>query len=254
MNSSTRIFIVGHPGAGKALLAKTIAERLGWHYIDADTGLEYFSGLSMNEMLGELGTKNFLNCQKNVLTSLLKREHIVVTTDATIACHDEISQLLSDEHVIYLQVNLPIQMKRLAKSQQPFLLDDMLEKFLQKLHVQRNHLYEKMATLKINSNDHNLEAHVDSVLQLLASSIDKPSSALNITERCFYHKQSHELTQLTEQQANCLKLLAQGKTSKEIAKRLSISFRTVEANMAKIMQILGCSSSKELIALYHQKP
>ncbi|MDR3502061.1 MAG: hypothetical protein P4L79_05710 [Legionella sp.] len=38
MNPSTRIFIIGHPGAGKALLAKTIAENLGWNYIDADSG------------------------------------------------------------------------------------------------------------------------------------------------------------------------------------------------------------------------
>ncbi|MFJ1268389.1 shikimate kinase [Legionella lytica] len=60
MNSSTRIFIVGHPGAGKALLARTIAENLSGNYIDADLGLEYFFGLSVNEVLGEQGAKNFL--------------------------------------------------------------------------------------------------------------------------------------------------------------------------------------------------
>lgn len=252
MSSDTRIFIVGHPGAGKALLAKTIAENLGWNYIDADSGLEYFSGLPINEILGEQGTKNFLNCQKNILASLLTREHIVVTTDASIVCHDEIFHLLRDEQIIYLQVNQAIQITRLAKNQQPFLLEGTLEEFLKKLHEQRNHLYEELSTFKIDSNDHNLQAHVNSVLQLIASSIEK--APFNTIERVFYHKQSHELTHLTEQQANCLKLLAQGQTSKEIAKLLNISFRTVEANIAKIMHILGCSSSKELIALYHQKP
>lgn len=85
MNSSTRIFIIRHPGAGKALLAKTIAENLRWNYIDADSGLEYFFGLPISEVLREQGTKNFLNSQRNILTALLKREHIVVTTDANIS-------------------------------------------------------------------------------------------------------------------------------------------------------------------------
>ncbi len=255
MSISARIFIVGHPGAGKALLAKTIAERLGWNYVDADTGLEYLSGLPIDEILGDQATNHFLNCQKNILATLLQREHIVVTTDASIVCDEEIINLLRAEHVIYLQVSLPVQITRLAKNQQP-LLGGSLEEFLQKLHVQRNHLYEKIATLNIDSNDSNLESHVNSVLHLVSSSmhLKHPSTALNASELAFYHKQSHELIHLTEQQAKCLKLLAQGKTSKEIAKLLSISFRTVEANLAKVMLALGCTSSKELIALYHQRP
>ncbi|WP_133135955.1 hypothetical protein [Legionella rowbothamii] len=41
MNSDTRRFIVGHPGAGKILLTKTISENLGWNYIDADEQVIY---------------------------------------------------------------------------------------------------------------------------------------------------------------------------------------------------------------------
>jgi len=33
MSQIKRIFIVGHPGAGKALLAKALAEKLGWRSI-----------------------------------------------------------------------------------------------------------------------------------------------------------------------------------------------------------------------------
>lgn len=60
--------------------------------------------------------------------------------------------------------------------------------------------------------------------------------------------------QLGTQQALCLKHLAQGKSAKEIARELHISFRTVEGTLAKVMEILGCASSKELIALYHESP
>jgi len=51
-----------------------------------------------------------------------------------------------------------------------------------------------------------------------------------------------------------VKLLAQGKSSKEIARMMNISYRTVEGYLAQAMEQLGCVSSKELIALYHHKP
>ena len=40
MNSYKRIFIIGQPGAGKDLLAKTLAEKLGWEFINANLDLE----------------------------------------------------------------------------------------------------------------------------------------------------------------------------------------------------------------------
>ena len=64
----------------------------------------------------------------------------------------------------------------------------------------------------------------------------------------------HIPVQLTQQQAICLKFLAQGKSAKKIALDMKISYRTVEGTLAKTMEMLGCSSSKELIAVYHDKP
>ncbi|AMV16110.1 Spore germination protein GerE (plasmid) [Legionella pneumophila] len=69
-----------------------------------------------------------------------------------------------------------------------------------------------------------------------------------------YHKEFHTKVELTEQQAIYLKLLAQGKTAKEIARETHVSYRTVEGMIAKLMESLGCSSSKELIALFHEQP
>jgi tRNA A37 threonylcarbamoyladenosine biosynthesis protein TsaE len=37
MSKPKRIFIVGHMGAGKALLSEALAKKLGWQYIDAQS-------------------------------------------------------------------------------------------------------------------------------------------------------------------------------------------------------------------------
>ncbi|WP_367608390.1 helix-turn-helix transcriptional regulator [Legionella sp. W05-934-2] len=63
----------------------------------------------------------------------------------------------------------------------------------------------------------------------------------------------HELNlpiHFPKQQSRCLLLMVQGKSAKEIAKELSISFRTVEYYFDKTRKQLGCSSNKKLIALY----
>ena len=67
MTQPQRIFIVGQHGAGKALLAKSVAQALGWQFIDADFGLESHIGRHLNEILGGQGTQDFYNCQASQL-------------------------------------------------------------------------------------------------------------------------------------------------------------------------------------------
>lgn len=49
-----RIFVVGHMGAGKALLSEALAKKLGWEYIDANPSLERYIGRSLNDIFGLL--------------------------------------------------------------------------------------------------------------------------------------------------------------------------------------------------------
>jgi shikimate kinase len=58
-----RIFIIGHQGAGKALLAKNVAQSLRWQFVDADLGLEFHVGRQLSEILGNKGCEAFYNCQ-----------------------------------------------------------------------------------------------------------------------------------------------------------------------------------------------
>lgn len=52
---------------------------------------------------------------------------------------------------------------------------------------------------------------------------------------------------LTQREKEILNLTANGLTSKEIAERLEISARTVEAHRANIREKLGISTASELI-------
>jgi DNA-binding CsgD family transcriptional regulator len=58
---------------------------------------------------------------------------------------------------------------------------------------------------------------------------------------------------LTPQRGKCLLYLTQGKSSKEIARLMDLSRRTVEHYLAKLRYELGCKTSKELIFVYGEQ-
>jgi shikimate kinase len=110
-----------------------------------------------------------------------------------------------------------------------------------------------MASILIDTDDSALEKHVDHIVQIvLKNHAIKP--AVEKLDTTFFHKSLHTPIHLTNQQARCLKFLAQGQSAKEIAREMTISYRTVEGNLAKTMELLGCTSSKELVALYYEQP
>lgn len=143
-------------------------------------------------------------------------------------------------------------------NQPPLLPITNLKTFFNKLHNERDSLYEKMAKFSITSDDSALDEHALRIANILLDdkSTKQRAEKLIVDEKdlTFFHKNLHTPIHLSEQQAICLKLLAQGKTSKEIALEINISYRTVEGYIAKTMEQLGCSNSKELIALYFDKP
>lgn len=246
-----RIFILGHPGAGKGVLGKAVASTLGWRFINADFGLEFHIGRQLTDVIGKEGEKLFHQCEAEVLASLIKQENIVVATDASIICDKANTDMLSREFTVNLQVSTDVQLARLIRNSAPLLLTTDVKAFLNQLHEQRDKLYEEFCKISIDGDDHALDEHVSIILEKIGINKNAlPDILLDKKDFIIFHKTLHTPVHLTEQQAICLKLLSQGKTSKEIARDLNISYRTVEGYIAKMIEQLGCSSSKEMIALY----
>lgn len=64
------------------------------------------------------------------------------------------------------------------------------------------------------------------------------------------HKDINMPIFLSPQQSQCLQLLTQGKSAKEIAIEMKLSPRTIEHYLERIRKLLGCKSNKELIIYY----
>src|SRR4029079_12446090 len=95
-----RIFIIGHMGAGKFLLTEALAKKLGWDVIDANPSLERYIGRSLNEILGTQGEEAFHQCENEILSHYIGKEHIVVVLEESVVATKENRKLLSSEFVI----------------------------------------------------------------------------------------------------------------------------------------------------------
>ena len=151
MNQPKRIFVIGHMGAGKALFSEALAKKLGWQYIDANPSLERYIGRSLNEILGKQGEEAFHRCEAEIISHYIGKEHIVAVMEESVIATEENRKLLSSEFVIYLKVSTSTQMERMKGGRVPLLPIADIQAFLDKQHLERDHFFEEVATLIIES-------------------------------------------------------------------------------------------------------
>ncbi|PJD95752.1 MAG: hypothetical protein CK426_09225 [Legionella sp.] len=166
MNKSKRIFIIGHSGAGKGVLAQALAEKLGWKYIDADFSLAPSIGRALPEIIGNKGAEAFQHCLAEILSHQQQLENIVVTTDDSIVCDEKARKLLSSEFAVYLKVSLDVQLERISHNRPLLPLSDY-KAFLNTLRQERDALYEEVAGFSLSSDDGAIEEHVASIIKAM---------------------------------------------------------------------------------------
>jgi shikimate kinase len=165
MSKPKRIFVVGHMGAGKALLSEALAKKLGWQFVDANPSLERYIGRSLNEIIGSQGEAAFHECEAKILAHYIGKEHMVVVLEEGVIATEKNRKLLSPEYVIYLKVSTPTQIERMKNGRTPLLPIANLNEFLDKLHRERDGSFEEVATLIIESIS--VEEDVNKVIKAL---------------------------------------------------------------------------------------
>jgi len=74
------IFLVGYRGTGKTTVARLLAERLGWSWLDADAALEAKHGRTISEIFARDGEPAFRELEVVVLAETCKLSRHVVAT------------------------------------------------------------------------------------------------------------------------------------------------------------------------------
>ena len=70
--------LIGYRATGKTTLARLLAERLGWDWIDADVEIERRAGISIAQIFAERGEPAFRDLEAQVIADLCRRDRLIV--------------------------------------------------------------------------------------------------------------------------------------------------------------------------------
>lgn len=164
------ITLIGYRGSGKTTVARPLAERLNWSWIDADTVIEQTAGCSIREMFDRRGESAFRALERQVMSDLLDRDRLIIAAGGGAILNSETrSQLKSAGPVIWLQASLATLQFRIQEDvttaqRRPNLTSQGgLGEIAQVLAI-REPLYRECATLSVDTDITPIPAIVDQIL------------------------------------------------------------------------------------------
>jgi shikimate kinase len=102
-SSAFNVLLIGPRGAGKTTVARLLAERLGWTWLDADAVLEARFGRSIRSIFQEEGEAGFRDREAAVLRELCRvRGQVIATGGGVVLRADNRERLRASGRVVWL--------------------------------------------------------------------------------------------------------------------------------------------------------
>lgn len=111
----TSLFLIGYRGTGKTTVARQLALRLGWDWVDADVEVELRAGKSIAAIFADEGEPAFRDLESAVLADLVARRRCVVAAGGGVVGREANRALLARAgFVVWLKADVPTIVERLA--------------------------------------------------------------------------------------------------------------------------------------------
>lgn len=109
-----RIALIGYRGTGKSTVARVLAERLGWKWLDADLVLEQKAGQTIREIFDREGEAGFRQREAAILAELCELPlHVLATGGGVILREDNRALLRQSAWVVWLDADAETLWRRL---------------------------------------------------------------------------------------------------------------------------------------------
>ena len=143
------IFLIGYMGCGKTTLAKKLASKLKYEWLDTDDFIENQEGLTVKEIFSKYGEAYFRSLELKLIQSLDVSIPTVVSTGGGLPCfHNLMDQLNVVGTTIYLERTPKELFQRLKQgiTKRPLLADkndDEILKFIEENLEIRKPIYRQ---------------------------------------------------------------------------------------------------------------
>jgi shikimate dehydrogenase len=146
------LYLSGFMGVGKSTIARVLAEKLGWDFVDTDHWIEQRAGKKVPQIFQDSGEKAFRDLEKTAIEELSKHSRTVVALGGGVLTQKEnLEKIKASGILVYLEASVECLLDRLKTSyeRRPLLKNSKdLRKTIVELLDVRIPIYEQ-ATWKV---------------------------------------------------------------------------------------------------------
>ena len=166
VKNNNNYVLIGMPGSGKTTVGVSLAERIGYGFIDSDGVLAARAGKKLPEIMEEFGTEGFLDLEGKVNSELCASRCIISTGGSAIYRDGAMQKLKEMGKIVYLKYPYEVIAERLGDLKKRGVA--LKEGFtLRDLYEERVPLYEKYADITVELGEQPLFVAVNKVLKAL---------------------------------------------------------------------------------------
>ena len=177
------LILIGYRATGKTTLAKLLAGRLDWDWIDADVEIERRAGKSIAQIFADHGEPAFRDLEAEVIAELCRRQHLVLAAGGGAPLRQESRRAMRDGGKVVWLVAPPetILARMSADATTPGRRPDLtdrgpLEEILHLLQ-RREPIYRETAHLVVDTEGKTPQRLAAEILQRLGLASDPGASA-----------------------------------------------------------------------------
>jgi shikimate kinase len=161
------VVLVGPPGAGKSMVGRSLAARLGVGFRDTDLDVETTAGKSVADIFVDDGEERFRALERDAVAVALREHDGVLSLGGGAVLAESTRQLLHEHVVVLLEVDLSSAATRVGLGQGRPLVGLNPRAQLRQLMEQRRPLYAEVARHVVDTSSQQPAQVVDAVLTLV---------------------------------------------------------------------------------------
>jgi shikimate kinase len=146
-----RVVLVGPPGSGKSTVGAALAELLGLPLNDTDAAIEAAAGRTISDIFVEDGEPAFRTLERAEVARALAEDTGVLALGGGAPVDPVTEQLLVGQTVVFLDVGIADASKRVGFDQSRPLLAVNPRASWVRLMNERRPVYERVATLRVDT-------------------------------------------------------------------------------------------------------
>jgi shikimate kinase len=162
--------LIGYRATGKTTLARILAERLGWDWVDADVEIERRAGKPIARIFAEDGEPAFRDIEAHVVADLCRRERLVLAAGGGAPLRPENRQAMQEAgKVVWLTARPETILARMTAdattaSRRPNLTDRAPLEEITELLKRREPIYQQTADWTVDTEGRTVEELAEEIV------------------------------------------------------------------------------------------